>query len=229
MKMKNVKIVICRKFLFLIFAVFASFLFCTSLPSNTRGGGSGTEAPNAIVLISDSGRLYGASGCRVVVGAFDSTYVPYNDSGLDTLTLSDTGNRFDFGFLKTGTYNVVVTDLDSGMAAFFSGIHIAPCSVPDTFKSDLAAVGSISGYVRDSSGIAYPILPVYLLGSPFFSRTDRDGHFLIQEVPPGDFHMLTKRVIMNPQGPVYGDTLMADTICIVLGSESTSVGVMMLK
>jgi hypothetical protein len=227
MKMKIVELN-CRIFLLGVVAVGASFLSCTS-PATVSARGSGTEAPNALVLISDSGRLYGASGSVVVAGAYDSAYVPYNDSGFDTLTPVDTNGRFNFGSLKTGTYNVVVTEPDSGTAAFFSGIHVDPRTGPDTFRSDLGAVGSVSGEVRDSAGATYPNLPVYILGSPFFGKVGISGQFAITQVPTGDFHILTRRVIVIPQGPAPQDTLMSDTVCSLSGGESKSVGTLRLK
>jgi hypothetical protein len=226
MKMK-INILSYCKFLATVI-VCGTGLFCSSQPTHTNGG-SGTEAPNALILISDSGRLYGTSHLVVVAGAYDSAYVPYNDSGFDTLIPSDVSGRFNFGPMKTGTYNVVVTEADSGKAAFFSTVRVDPSAGPDTFRSVLGAVGSFSGEVRDSVGATYPTLPVFILGSPFFDKVDINGLFSIDHVPAGDFHVLTKRIILTPQGLSKSDTLMADTACGLSGGESKSVGILMLK
>jgi hypothetical protein len=228
MKMKIDNIPVCCKILAAVIVICGTGFFCSSQPTHTNGG-SGTEAPNALILISDSGRLYGTSHLVVVAGAYDSMYVPYNDSGFDTLIPGDSNGRFNFGALKTGTYNVVVTEADSGKAAFFSGIRVEPGIGPDTFRSVLDAVGSVSGYVKDSSGRIYPMLPVYFLGSPFFDRADTSGFFSIQQAPAGIFYLLTKRIILTPQGQAIKDTLMADTLCGIAVGESKSVGVLMLK
>jgi hypothetical protein len=155
--------------------------------------------------------------------------VPYNDSGFDTSTQCDQNGRFDFGRLNSGTYNVEVTYTDSGYAAFFSAVHVDPSAGPDTFRSVLGAVGSVSGYVKDTSGRIYPMLPVYFLGSPFFNRADTSGFFSIQQVPAGNFYLLTKRIILTPQGHLNSDTLMADTVCGLSAGESKSVAMIILK
>jgi hypothetical protein len=211
----------------LLIALSLAAPFCSSL-SISDSGGSGTDAPNALCVISESGRLRGVLLPNGTAGVYDGSYVPWNDSGYSALVRCDENGAFEFSPPGPGTYNVVASGGDSGYAAFFSGIRVRSTVGPDTFKSILKRVGSVSGSVKDSFGRAVPNVPVFIPGSPFFGGTDASGSFVIRQVPEGFFRLLTKSLIISPRGKP-DDTLRADTTVAVVEGEDNAVGTLLLK
>jgi hypothetical protein len=214
-----------RRKLFLAALAGLSTLISCSPWQTTTTGGSGSETQNAYVVISDNGRLYGTAGPHDRAGAFNVFYVPYEDSGFDTTVSSDDSGVFDFSVLDSGSYNVLVADPVFPVSAFLQGVRVGPGIGPDTFASYLGPVGSISGTVTDTAGLAYPQLPAYIPGSPFFDISNHTGFFSITDVPSGRYMILTKDVISRGKN----DTLSADTAVSVSAGESLSIHMLMLN
>jgi hypothetical protein len=206
-------------------ALMAAWALMQCAPLQTAStGGSGSETQNALIVISDHGRLHGVSGPQDVAGAYGGSYVPYKDSGFDTTVSSSNDGGFDFGVLDTGVYNVLVQGADGARGAFFSSIRVGPRIGPDTFGSVLGPLGSVSGTVMDTAGIAYRQLPVYIQGSPFFDKSDDTGFFSIKDVPAGSFVLATRDVVSRGRR----DTLSARQDVSLAGGESKSIEMLML-
>jgi hypothetical protein len=201
-------------------------IFCSPAQTSSTGG-SGSETQNSLVVISDNGRLHGAAGPDILTKAYGVFYIPYADSGFDTTVSCGADGFFDFGAIDSGTYNVMAAAAGpaSPAAAFIAGIPVGPGIGPDTFQMSLDRVGRVSGTVRDSAQVAYPLLPVYIQGSPFFDSTDATGFFSIHDVPGGDFRLLAKEVISRGKK----DTLSANADVSLSAGEAKTIPMKMIN
>jgi len=201
---------------------------CTpgSHPLETAGG-SGSETPNSITLVSSFGHLYGTSNPHATVaGVYDSTYIPYNDSGFDTSLAANEKGLFDFGNLNNGTYNVIVFDTGSGNAAFFSGVKVGAGIGPDSFIMPLSPSNLLKGRISDTVGYIYSNIPVYISGSPYYSMLDTLGLFTINKVPSGKYRLSAQVITDSRYG---GDTLDIDTSITLSGGETRDMGMLEWK
>jgi hypothetical protein len=190
-------------------------------------GGSGSEAPNSLMVIAEPGHVYGVSEPEVSVELYAPDYVPYNDSGFHAATFSDENGRFDFGRVDTGVYNVTVNDASAGRGAFLAGIDAGGAQGSDTSWSSIDSAGSISGIVQDTSGAVYPSLPLYIPGSPFFAVTDADGYFVLSDVPPGDFRLYSKEVPRQGPGKTGARIISVDTAFTCSKGDTKNIGILM--
>lgn len=216
-------------FIILIIVSFMLGLTCSKSGPVRSAGGSGSEAPNSVTLVSMYGHIYGLSKPDLSVGVYKQCYVPYNDSGFDITTLSDKNGLFDFGHLDSGTYNVLVNDASFKTSVFFAGIDVGDNIGPDTFLSSLDSVGSIAGIVQDTAGTALLSLPVYIPGSPFFEITDTNGYFVLGNLPSGDFKLLSKEIIRQRPGRNGNQIFIVDTVFIISKGTSLNLGILILK
>jgi hypothetical protein len=200
----------------------------TSGPSQVSGG-SGSDAPNSLTVISAAGYVSGTSKPHTVVGVYRQNYVSYLDSGFHATTMADTNGLYDFGPLDSGSYNVLASDSVRKIAAFIAGITVAKDIGPDTLYDTLKSVGSIAGSVADTTAAVRSSLPIFIPGSPFCDTTDAQGRFSLRDLPAGDFTLRSKEVYAYNGARLKSDTLIVDTAINFTGNSSQEIGTMILK
>jgi len=175
---------------------------CGVGPVTDSGGASETIA----VIVTDSGVIgnvfakkeSGDSAMQgVTVKLFDKNYLPfYPNSNFNfyASAISDEFGDFSFSIIKQGLYKIYAQNTLAGRSAFIDSIIIRD-SIIDTVYDSLVDPGNVSGQVysvlSNNDTIAAPYYHVFILGTPFRSRTGATGAFLLNSIPEGYYTLLS--------------------------------------
>jgi hypothetical protein len=232
---------------------------CTLSPSQVSdANGGGSEITNGVAgIVTDaSGKGLGLAAVEL----YDTGYVPQQfqpggkarrlPSALEAqrgegrplrralagegrlLAVTDSSGAFRFDSLDAGVYNLYAFDSSSARGFAKIGMDISGDSVVSVGMCTVEKLGSIRGDVVAGDQKAVDSLWAYLPGSDFAARTDTNGAFAIEGVPPGSYK-LSVVPYEGVQGwdSVYFDTETLDVppgetaYTIVLGVDTTGDGV----
>ncbi len=186
------------------------FLFMLNHCTNTFTSGSGGASETIAIFIKGT-TISGeakinlkdeqSQNSDLIIYLFADYYTTYvansTDNFVDTTT-SDINGKFEFSSLKYGKYNLYAKNKITGKSVFVYSIVISSDS-DYSITDQLNYPGSVSGnvYIRDSSSNQYinaVYYDVYILGSPFATKTDNKGEFLLYSIPPGNYKIQSLHV-----------------------------------
>ncbi|MBL9128891.1 MAG: carboxypeptidase regulatory-like domain-containing protein, partial [Verrucomicrobiales bacterium] len=169
----------------------------TGLGGSTSGsvsaGGSATATVNLQRAGSIAGRLLGPDNTMVVPGMTVSVSGPISRN-----VVSDETGNFSFPNLPLGSYSIRATDGAGRIRASSAGLNLA--TEGQQLTQNLVLTGAIidgrlvygsavagrAAFADGSPGVNLPVGLSSVTGG-FFTRTDVNGNYRIDQVPPGSF------------------------------------------
>ncbi|HEX2956104.1 MAG TPA: hypothetical protein VHO70_04710 [Chitinispirillaceae bacterium] len=166
--MKNIK---C----FIAFISVVAFVMITNCTAPTAG----VETTNGATVVMKDNRVEGTSPPYASVYLFDTSYIPFIDTGLGVATVSDQDGFFSMQQIHAKVINVQVVDTRRR-----STVLISAGADGETYRSELKPPGALSGNVETSR--TGRIL-VYICGSGYYVFLDTNGEFSFKELPPASY------------------------------------------
>jgi hypothetical protein len=137
---------------------------------------AGVETTNGATVVMRDDRVEGTSPPFASVYLFDTSYIPYIDTGLGVATVSDEKGLFSMQQIGAKTINVQVIDNKNRYA-----VLIAIGSDGETYQSELKPHGILTGTVETSR--AGKVI-VYICGTGYYVLLDRSGEWSLNKLPP---------------------------------------------
>jgi hypothetical protein len=196
----------------LFFAVFVGLLYKCA-PSV-----AGVETTNGYTVTATSTTVEGTAPPWSQVFLFDTSYIPYIDSGVGIVTSTDMNGNYRIA-ARPGGYHVFVVAPDAGFAGISSEtISSETTAAASTRSHTMERPGSITGSITEATG--GPLL-VYLAGMCHYEliSTGRGFHFIT--VPPGDYLLRIARLSDEGRGAI---SVLHDRTINVKPGEAVQVG-----
>lgn len=156
----------------------------------STGPNAGSETTSGVKIASrgDTISVTAAPGTTLMI--FDARYSPG-----DTLRYTDTVVVGDSGYvlltgLPAGTYNFFAYPKDATSGAAIFGIAAAVYS-NNSDSVQFSSLKSITGTVT-KQGQPDSLAEVFIVGSFYYSRTDTQGGFRFEKVPPGSYLVVAR-------------------------------------
>jgi hypothetical protein len=169
---------------------------------------AGVETTNGATVVMREGRVEGTSPPFASVYLFDTSYIPYIDTGLGVATVSDEDGFFSIHQINTKTINVQVVDNRKRFAVL---IEIG--SDGETHRSELKLPGTLSGSVETSK--AGKVM-VFICGTGYYVLLNGSGEWSFKELPPASYKV---------QAVVLSTTAVDGKPAIISSSAKVSVNV----
>lgn len=194
----------------LITAVVMLLNGCAEAPVVTPEGGGASETVATITsgIGEISVHIDSDTEFSAIVHVLDAEYSYVNNTYFrDSTTLSHETPDWNLSGLTQDAYHVFVTDDVSGTTAFFS-VEMYRTNGSAKKEKLLSESGSISGVVQvESTGEELQPVPdctVFIVGSPYMTRTDSEGRYDLSGIPEGTYTIDAKKDIDRSFGGVKG-------------------------
>jgi hypothetical protein len=169
----------------------AAAILCFMCGSIGPNAGSETTSGVKIASYGDTICVTTAPGTTLMI--FDARYAPGDTLRYtDTVVVGNSGTA-EITNLPSGLYNVFAYPNGSNTGAAVREIPIN-FNNSDTAVSDSAqfsSLKSITGTVT-RQGLPDSLAEVFIAGSFYYSRTDTQGGFLFEKVPPGTYLVVAR-------------------------------------
>ncbi len=180
---------------------------------------AGSETTSGVEIEAVGTTIRGKTTPGAVVMIFDARYNPGDTpkAESDTENADDSG-RVAFDNLPPGTYNVFIYPDGPSQGAAVLGIQVLSNSNSrraDTVHFD--SLRTIAGTVT-RQGKPDSLSQVFILGSPFYSKTDAQGGFSFRDVPRGVYTVSARYAV---KGWIASDSVSVDLSHI--GSSTVNV------
>jgi hypothetical protein len=169
---------------------------------------AGVETTNGATVVMREDRVEGTSPPFASVYLFDTSYIPYIDTGLGVATVADEDGFFSMEQINAKTLNVQVFDSRKQYSVFF-----AVGSEGELQRSELKQFGTLSGSVETSG--AGKVM-VYICGTGYYVLLTGSGEFNFKELPPGSYKI---------QAVLLSNNAVSEKPMIVASSDRVSVNV----
>jgi hypothetical protein len=140
---------------------------------------AGVETTNGATVVMKEGRVEGTSPPFASVYIFDTSYIPYVDTGLGVATASDEDGFFSVQQINAKNLNVQVFDNRKRIA-----VLMAIGADGETHRSELKLPGTLSGNVETSS--AGKVM-VFICGTGYYVLLNGSGEWRFKELPPASY------------------------------------------
>ena len=190
---------------------------------------------------SISGHIYQSDGVTPISGA--RVFVRPSKHGFDEgfyATTDSTGYYWVDG-LSLGNYKVTVEASGYAMLRYYGGVYgwnnatdvkVNPPDTTPNIDVSLDLAGCISGFVYESDGVT-PIPDVSLIADTITGnfegiggRSNDDGHYIIEELPPGNYLVRTEHMPKWYAGEFYDSKYVwqsADEVAVTAGDDTSNI------
>lgn len=142
---------------------------------------AGVETTNGATVVMREDRVEGTSPPFASVYLFDTSYIPYIDTGFGVATVADEDGFFSMQQISAKTLNVQVYDRKKQFT-----VLIAVGSDGETHRSELKSPGALSGSVEVSR--AGKVM-VYICGTGYYVLLNGSGEWSFKELPPASYNV----------------------------------------
>lgn len=149
----------------------------------------GVETTNGASVVASQDKVEGTAPPLANIYLFTSDYIPYIDTGLGIATTSGLDGYYLFNNVQVDTFNVTVIDGDNSRAAVIAGYK------ETSLQAKLEKPGSLEGSVVCSK--EGQVL-VFLYGTGYYIILDREGAFLFNSLPAGQYKIQAARIQKQP-------------------------------
>jgi hypothetical protein len=193
------------------------FLFITCAP-DTQVTGNSSETINGIRIASGNRAITGKTRAFATVDIYSKDYWPH--IAIDSQRHSDfiyvkslhTGKNGSFSFidLRSGSYNVIVSDSSKSEFCYISKLDVLSDTTIHYVSDSLFKSGSIQGTISKDT-IFNKTAIIFIPGTPYYVETNKDGSFMIENIPKGTFSLYLDYVALSADSAVnlveiYGNT-----------------------
>ncbi|MBN1306361.1 MAG: hypothetical protein JXA18_00485 [Chitinispirillaceae bacterium] len=186
---------------------------------------SGVETTNGITVVATSESIEGTAPPYAQVYLFDTSYVPFIDSGTGLGTSVDSNGMFMFSVVP-GTYNILVIARDGAEARMLQATILADqTEYGGSRKEFLRETGIVNGSV--AAGPEEMAL-VYLAGTSFYRVLTGSASFTFYTVPPGPCILRCARITAKESGDHYAAEIVASISIEVTPGSVTETGAVSL-
>jgi hypothetical protein len=151
---------------------------------------AGVETTNGCTVFATASGIEGTVPPSSRVFIFDTTYIPYVDSGVGIGTAADNNGFFRFN-TPPGKYNVFIV----GPTGELAGVAInSPSTDGDTSSKQLPLQdpGAVSGTLSDSA--TSDTLLIFLEGMCHYQVTTAAHSFFLKNIPEGTYQLKIARL-----------------------------------
>ena len=158
---------------------------------------AGSETTSGVEIAVKGTTMSGATASSAKVMLFSAHYLSGDTQWFaDTVMPNDAG-IFEFNDLPPGDYNLYVFAYDTlAKGAAILGITVLSNNSDGTVRDSarLSTLHTITG-TATHEGKPDSQTQVYIVGSPFYARTDSQGGFSFQEVPFGAYTVVARLLV----------------------------------
>ncbi len=140
---------------------------------------AGVETTNGATVVMKDDRVDGTSPPYASIYLFDTSYIPYIDTGLGVVTVSDEVGLFSLRQISATAINLQVIDSRMHYTVLFT-----IGSNGETYRSELKLPGSLTGTV-ESSGAGKVL--VFICGTGYYVLLNGSGEWNFKELPPASY------------------------------------------
>lgn len=167
-----------------LFIVFAALCL---MPIGCTNNVSGVETTNGVTVVATSGSIEGTAPPFANIYLFDTSYIPYINSGTGIATAADANGLFRI-LAAPGAYNVLALNPYYDEAGVISPAVINGESDNSSQTKRMQRVGSLRGSVLNGSVEGGSTL-VYLSGAGYYCVVNGSGTFSFNMVAPGPYRL----------------------------------------
>jgi len=172
--------------------LFAMSIYLTDCSTNNLAEGSSSETTNGVTITASQNSINGKTRPDALVGLYSTDYISYNDSGFADTTFANDHGGFAFEMLYEGYYNLLIRDIESSEALFVKSITLSSEKVYSISVDTIENTGAIKGNTTEIDSILFNSVfaDVHIGGSPFCTKTDIEGNYLISDLPVGEYRLI---------------------------------------
>ena len=179
---------------------------------------AGVETTNGCTVVATATSIEGMAPPLSRVFIFDTSYIPYIDSGVGIGTATDDEGAFQFN-TPPGNYHIFIVG-PTGEAAGIAikspdAAHVGAVSKEQQLQPPGAVSGTISTEASDT-------LLVFLAGMCHYQLITAAGNFYLTNVPEGVYSLKIARVSGPQNGPVM--EILHERLVSVNKGDTTVIG-----
>lgn len=180
---------------------------------------SGVETTNGFTVVATSQSIEGTASAYAQIFLFDTSYVPFIDSGVGFVTAADENGHFRFSAYP-GTYNILAIDITDNSVGIISDAVITPDTIQSEVihKDHFVKTGSISGNLTSADNGR---ILVYLAGLCYYEVLTGSSQFTFTSVPPGTYELCF--AVINSTQPTSFE-LKNKTVITIESGKATPAG-----
>jgi hypothetical protein len=176
---------------------------------------AGVETTNGCTVVATAAGIEGTVPPQSRVFVFDTSYIPYIDSGVGIGTAADNNGAFQFKTLP-GKYNILVIG-PTGEAA---GIAITSGDAATVSKEQrLELPGAVSGTISSAAG---DTLLIFLEGMCQYQIVSVPRSFILKNIPKGTYALKIARI--SSPGSGSGMKILREERVLVTAGSTTALG-----
>jgi hypothetical protein len=190
-------------------------VFISVMIANCSAPVAGVETTNGATVVMSADHVEGTSPPFASVYIFDTSYIPFVDTGLGVATASDEDGFFSIQQIDAKVINVQIVDNSNKNTGF-----VAVDADGKLYKSELRHAGTLRGNV-EMPGTGKVM--VFICGSDYYTFADENGAFSLKGVPPASYKV--QAVLLSQTGSGTGQHIISSSakILVMVNSDEVTV------